>query len=94
MNEQVWPAGVRSRTVDGALVMYPVVVTIDGNEIELSLDDASRLLAGLTAAVGVVTESESAVRAGEHILIYGPTRTGMSIVMQSKLPLDRGAKPF
>ena len=77
-----------SRKVDGALVMYPVAVTP-----EFSLDDARRLLAGLTAAVEVATSAEVAARAREHVLIYGSTRTGMSLVNQSKLPLGPGEKP-
>lgn len=94
MNEQTWSAGVKTRTVDGALVMYPVVVSIEGKETELSLADAKRLLAGLATAVEVASAAEAFARSREHVLMYGPTRTGMSFVgNQSKLPLGPDEKP-
>lgn len=93
MKEQIWSAGVKTRTVEGAMVMYPVVVNIEGKETELSLADAKRLLAGLAFAVEVASAAEAAARSKEHAFIYGPTRAGMSFGLVSKLPLGPDRSP-
>lgn len=79
--------GVMSRTADHAIVQEPVVVTIEGTEVELTLDDAKDLLSGLQSAVAAVETSEAGVatRSNGHTLVLGKTQYGMSLVVPSKL---------
>jgi len=79
--------GVMSRTSDFALVQEPVVVTIDGVDVELTLDDAKDLLSGLQAAVANVEASEASVAklSNGHTFVLGKTRHGMSLVVPSRL---------
>lgn len=56
--EQKHLGGVTSRTHETCLVAEPVVVKIDGHEVELSLNDAYQLCAGLAGAVERVRQSE------------------------------------
>jgi hypothetical protein len=77
MIEQTFAGGVRSRTVAGGKVQVPVVVTLNGVATEMTLPDATKLLAGLTAAIAVVAESEEALRGGHHF-VFGRSEFGMS----------------
>lgn len=78
--------GVMSRTLDFALVQKPVVVTIEGTDVELTLDDAKDLLSGLQAAVPTVEASEASVAKNNngHTFVLGKPRHGMPFVGHSK----------
>ncbi|HDR9758754.1 hypothetical protein KDX16_32200 [Burkholderia vietnamiensis] len=85
-NEQTFEGGVQARTVAGGIVQHPVVVTLDGVAIELTLADAVKLRDGLVASIAAAEAAESAVlaRDGHHFTV-GKTIYGMSAV-PSKLP--------
>ncbi|MGP8431929.1 hypothetical protein ACT2FY_00390 [Paraburkholderia fungorum] len=87
-DQNTFAGGVQARTVSGGTVQEPVVVTLDGVAVELTLADAIKLRDGLDAAIATVERAESAVvlpgGAGHHFTI-GKTMYGMSPV-PSKLP--------
>ncbi|MGP8473904.1 hypothetical protein [Burkholderia sp. PR2] len=85
-NEQTFEGGVKARTVAGGIVQHPVVITLDGIAIELTLADAVKLRDGLAASIAATEAVEGAVlaRNGHHFTI-GKTIYGMSAV-PSKLP--------
>ncbi|WP_350357281.1 hypothetical protein [Paraburkholderia fungorum] len=88
LNKNIFSGGVQARTVEGGTVQEPVVVTLDGVAVELTLADAITLRDGLDAAIATVERAESAVLAdgaGHHFTI-GKTRHGMSAV-PTKLPV-------
>jgi hypothetical protein len=81
-NLNTYAGGVQARTVAGGTVQEPVVVTLDGVAVELTLADAIALRDGLDAAIATVERAESAVLAagaGHHFTI-GKTMYGMSAV--------------
>jgi hypothetical protein len=88
INKNTFAGGVQARTVANGTVQEPVVVTLDGVTIELTLADAIALRNGLDAAIANVERAERAAvlpgGAGHHFII-GKTMHGMSAV-PSKLP--------
>lgn len=93
VNETIWSAGVKSRVVEGALVMYPIVVNIEGVETELSLTDAIRLSTGLRAAIDIVRAAEANIKKSDHVVLFGPSGKGMlSAYQKSKLQLGPDEK--
>jgi hypothetical protein len=81
IKEQEHTGFVKSRTHDNCFVAEPVVVVIEGQEIELSLHDAKWLLSGLQEAVTHVEESETRLKGdgNYNLAVIGKTGSGMSI---------------
>ncbi len=80
--------GVQSRTTDYAIVLEPVVITIEGKAVALTLDDAKALRGGLGEAIEHVSACESSanfVQNNGHCFALGPTKYGMSFTVLSKL---------
>jgi hypothetical protein len=80
-NEQQHAGAVKSRTHESCLVAEPVVVTIEGKDIELSLADAVALHSGLGEAVKRVSEAEKALRGdgiSYNLAILAKSGAGMS----------------
>lgn len=80
-NEQKHLGGVTSRTHETCFVGEPVVVKIDGQEVELSMSDAFQLCAGLAGAIERVRKSECKLVGDEitnHVATIGKTGGGMS----------------
>lgn len=71
-NEQRHKGEVVSRTNEFCLVAEPVVVTIQGREVEISLDGAVALYAGLGEAITRVSEAEAQLK-GDGISCNLPT---------------------
>ncbi len=84
---KTFDGGVKVRTVEGGIVQHPVTLTIDGAEIELTLEDAKKLQQGLDKAIAHAVQAEEAALGDgtKHCFVLGPTRYGMSPV-PSKLP--------
>lgn len=84
LEETTHAAGVKARTLDGFAVAEPITITIDGQETKLSVADASRLSAGLLAAVETIQASNG------HTVLFGTTRDGMSYTSANKTKLPFG----
>ncbi|THJ45014.1 hypothetical protein [Aeromonas veronii] len=86
-NEKKHLGGVTSRTNETCLVSEPVVVKIDGHEIELCLSDAFLLCTGLAGAIERVKQSEIELMGdgtSYNVAVIGSSRSGMSMPL-SKL---------
>lgn len=87
-NEQKHLGGVTSRITETCLVAEPVVVKIDGHEVELSLSDACFLCIGLAGAIERVQQSERKLTgdggSAYNVAVIGKTGSGMSM-SRSKL---------
>ncbi len=84
---KTFEGGTKARTIEGGVVQHPVTMTIDGVEIELTLEDAKKLKQGLNQAIAYAVQAEEAALGDgtKHCFVIGPTRYGMSPV-SSKLP--------
>lgn len=81
-NEQKHLGGVTSRTHETCLVGEPVVVKIDGHEVELSLSDAFQLCAGLAGAIERVKQSECKLMgdgSSYNVAVIAKSGSGMSM---------------
>ncbi|HEY8096994.1 MAG TPA: hypothetical protein VIE65_13005 [Methylobacter sp.] len=87
-DEKLHAGAVKSRIHETCMVAEPIVMTIEGKDIQLSLQDALALNQGLTAAIERATEHEEALigdRTNYNIACIGNARSGMSLFRQSKL---------
>ena len=81
-DEQKHLGGITSRTNEASLVAEPIIATIDGHEVALSLSDASLLCAGLAGAIARVRQSERQLmgdRGMYNLAVIGQSGSGMSM---------------
>lgn len=88
LNSNEHTGSVKSITHETALVQEPIELTVEGKCTTLTLDDAKRLMAGLSEAISLVDRHEASLKGeGEtyNLLVIGSTRSGMSVVPWTKL---------
>lgn len=79
-NEVQHAGSVKSRINGACLVAEPVVLAIEGKEIDLSLADAVALYHGLGEAIKRIMDSENALRAGDptsNLAVLAKSSSGM-----------------
>lgn len=81
-NEKQHDGAVKSHTHESCLVAEPIIVTIEGKDIELSLADAVALHSGLGDAVKRVSTAEQALKGdgiSYNLAIIAKSGAGMSL---------------
>lgn len=83
--EQQHAGAVKSRTHETCLVAEPVVLAIDGKDIELSLADAVALHKGRREAIKCVIKDEKAMK-GDGRITTSPSSPNLVLVCRSHVP--------